>query len=998
MRELILKAIPYALAAIAVLLVAACEGMGSFGAPAERTESRTQQEEEQPVEPPKAPMEASDYFDPSGGSLGFRNCTLAFPRNSIREKTYFTIRAIEENTDDKIALKATSYSIMPSGHMFRLPAVLSIRYDADALIGFKADDLTLVRLIDGVWREVGKSKVDLDKQTVSVPITTTGTFALAQREVSRRKVNDAPQAQFDVAYIPLDDGKMRVEYDASKSADGDGYIVKYDWDFDGDGIFDFSSRESFTASYVFDVTGKYTTVLKVTDNGISPKSAVATGVVEVDELFPPSAPKKLDLNITTFPPSGNVPVAVNFAASAVGGLDPYIILWDFGKGRTAEVFNPAFRFENPGNHKVFVYASDQSGQEVAREITLNIKEKTAPKFDGKPFRLSMLASREKGRAPLGVDFTLKFENAKEPVRWKFEYGDEEGGAKPAIGSGKSASHTYTQPGTYIASIIATDSNQNVDTTFLLITVDATDTRIDSPKVKIVAADRFAAREGRVTAAAYPSEQDATEFVFGLHGLPDDERSFVSWNFGDGHHSTEFEPVHKYDSAGIYEVIATYGAGIEQKERKIWLPAGDAPAAAIQLPQSVMALAPYTVTPKALSAGVEGTPSYEWDFGDGGASSEYNPIHTYTSPGTYALKVKVSDAKGEKSVDSAPVTIEVFPQAAEYEKNLALIRDAETQTGKKTKRLFIASASGEGSFELPVSFDESSSPFLEMSPGGGYVAYAAGAGFAVTDIKTGLPVFEFKPRNGKVVRAFVTRFGEDIFFNVRRDSGAALAYLNSAHFGLIGLTPEGRNAEVTSVSADGNSILIRHWTGEGEDSEVSVSKRSLDNAGWSKPEIAASKALDAVAGGDGSVILVYHNDRSVYEISPRLDEPGQVTGSGAMKKFLSISDDSDTAAWLEDAGGGFWNIMIARRTSLGFLAIENLSEALVLKASAVSLLPSGDAVVFFANKPPKSDGDNADINGAKEGIFICDLSAESYKAIFLFDAYETFATGIRSTRN
>ena len=988
---------PAAFAAIS-LFIFACEGMGSFGAPAERTEPRTQPADEIVEEPPKSAMEASEYIDASGGSLRFRNCTLTVPKNAVRERLYFSVKALSDDPEDAIAIKATSYSILPSGTMFNTPAVLSIGYDAGTLTGFSAEDLILVRMIEGVWREVGKSKVDLNKQTVSVPITLSGTFALARRDVSRRKVNDVPQAMFDIAYMPLDDGRMRVEYDANKSEDPDGRIVKYDWDFDGDGIFDYSSRESAAASYVFDTIGRYTTVLKVTDNGISPKSSVETKVIEVDELFPPDTPKRLDMNISTFPPGGNVPVAVNFAASAVGGLDPYIVLWDFGKGKTADVFNPTYRFDNPGTHKVFVYLADHSGQEIAREVTLNIRDKAPQPFEGKPFRLSMLAGKEKGRAPLNVDFTLKFENAKEPVRWKFEFGDEGERDKPQIGQGKSASHTYTQPGTYVARIIATDANQNVDTSFLVIAVDPTDTREDRPKVRIDAAERFAAREGRITAAAYANRDDSREFTFALHGLSDAELRTVNWNFGDGFHSTDPGAVYKYEKDGIFEAVATFGSGIAMKERRIWLPVGDAPAAAIQLPEEVKALAPFTLSPTALAAGLEGTLTYEWDFGDGAASTDARPVNTYTSSGTYELTVKVTDGKGEKFAEAAPVTLRVYPRAESYAKNVAIIGFLEATLGKSAKALYLVSSPDGERYELPAAISDRPDSFLSMSPGCGFIAHSSDRGFAVTDTNSGLTVFELKPRDGVVTGAFITRFGEDILFNVRKDSGARSAYLNSAHFGLISLTPEGENAEVAALSADGDTILIRHWAGEEADAVLSMAKRSSETGDWSKPEEIAKGVRAAAVSADGSNVLVMHTDRSVFEISPRLDEPGQVTGSEMMKAALQISDDGGTAAWLEDAGGGEWNAVIARRTDRGFLAIENLSDAMGIKVSAISLFPDASSAAFYAIAEVIGDEDNGDNSATNEGIFICDLNAESYLPKFLTKADKTFASGVRAIRN
>jgi glucose/arabinose dehydrogenase/regulation of enolase protein 1 (concanavalin A-like superfamily) len=48
-------------------------------------------------------------------------------------------------------------------------------------------------------------------------------------------------------------------------------------------------------------------------------------------------------------------------------------------------------------------------------------------------------------------------------------------------------------------------------------------------------------------------------------------------------------------------------------------------------------------------------TYAWDFGDGGTSTEANPVHTYTDEGVYAVTLTVSD--GEKSAVAA---VEVQP--------------------------------------------------------------------------------------------------------------------------------------------------------------------------------------------------------------------------------------------------------------------------------------------------------------------------------------------------
>ncbi len=49
-------------------------------------------------------------------------------------------------------------------------------------------------------------------------------------------------------------------------------------------------------------------------------------------------------------------------------------------------------------------------------------------------------------------------------------------------------------------------------------------------------------------------------------------------------------------------------------------------------------------------------SYAWDFGDGETSSEKNPTHAYKTPGTYTVKLTVTDDKGLKAEKTSSITI------------------------------------------------------------------------------------------------------------------------------------------------------------------------------------------------------------------------------------------------------------------------------------------------------------------------------------------------------
>jgi PKD repeat protein len=49
-------------------------------------------------------------------------------------------------------------------------------------------------------------------------------------------------------------------------------------------------------------------------------------------------------------------------------------------------------------------------------------------------------------------------------------------------------------------------------------------------------------------------------------------------------------------------------------------------------------------------------SWSWDFGDGGKSSDKNPSHTYTAPGTYTVILTVKDSSGLSDSETQQVTV------------------------------------------------------------------------------------------------------------------------------------------------------------------------------------------------------------------------------------------------------------------------------------------------------------------------------------------------------
>jgi len=78
-------------------------------------------------------------------------------------------------------------------------------------------------------------------------------------------IGQPPVAYFTVSPELAQTGQV-VTFDASGSYDPDGHIVKYEWDWEGDGTYDFDAGTNPIATHTYPLDGTYYPRLRVTDN------------------------------------------------------------------------------------------------------------------------------------------------------------------------------------------------------------------------------------------------------------------------------------------------------------------------------------------------------------------------------------------------------------------------------------------------------------------------------------------------------------------------------------------------------------------------------------------------------------------------------------------------------------------------------------------------------------------------------------------------------------
>src|SRR5690606_135096 len=67
--------------------------------------------------------------------------------------------------------------------------------------------------------------------------------------------------------------------------------------------------------------------------------------------------------------------------------------------------------------------------------------------------------------------------------------------------------------------------------------------------------------------------------------------------------------------------------------------------------------PATIQFESVSSGGD---TYQWYFGDGGESTDQNPEHTFTEPGTYTVSLVVTDSYGCVIGDSTSIEVTALP--------------------------------------------------------------------------------------------------------------------------------------------------------------------------------------------------------------------------------------------------------------------------------------------------------------------------------------------------
>ena len=226
-----------------------------------------------------------------------------------------------------------------------------------------------------------------------------------------------------------------------------------------------------------------------------------------------------------------------------------------------------------------------------------------------------------GCAPLVVNFTdLSTGN---PTSWRWDLGN---GTTSSL---RNPSVTYFNPGQYSIKLVvqnATGRDSLIRTQYISI--------FAKPTVNFSVSSN---------AGCFPMEVTFTDLSVAGSGSIDNWQ----WDFGDGTFSTLQNPSHIYTSAGNFNVslrVRNNNGCFQNLTRTQLINVINGATANFTFSTPSSCAPPVNINLQNLSIGT-GVLSYQWNFGDGGTSTQTNPSHTYTTPGTYTLQLIVTNVNG-----------------------------------------------------------------------------------------------------------------------------------------------------------------------------------------------------------------------------------------------------------------------------------------------------------------------------------------------------------------
>ncbi|MEE9440037.1 MAG: PKD domain-containing protein [Saprospiraceae bacterium] len=469
-----------------------------------------------------------------------------------------------------------------------------------------------------------------------------------------------PVASFDF-FVADDCTPAFVQYTSTSS----GADLTYNWEFPG-GAPSFSQEENPLVTY--NLAGIFSAILTVTNTAGS-NEVTQSNIFEI--LQSPEANFSYAIN-------GTEVSFFNFSSSAT------FYEWDFGDGQTSNLSDPVHDFLDDGVYTVILTASNDCSSVTNEQIIVIANAPTA----------SFSNDISSGCATLEVQFTSTSSSNVENYQWTFE------GGTPNTSTMQNPQVSYDDGGNYDVTLMVSNSvgdDEVLSTDYIIV--------LDDP----ISDYTFVVNGSEVTFSNMSQDADSYSWNFGdgsnistdqnpvhlysndgtydvmlsvenecgtntviyevvISNLPvasiqiignsvgcnplevafeststNDPDSYL-WTFVGGTPNTSSiqNPIVMYNQPGIFDVTLTVSNSNGNNTLTIAdiIVVNDVPNANFTVVESGLTI---MLTDMSIDAD-----NYEWDFGDGGASTLQNPSHTYSEEGDYNVVLTTINECGTNS--------------------------------------------------------------------------------------------------------------------------------------------------------------------------------------------------------------------------------------------------------------------------------------------------------------------------------------------------------------
>ncbi|MEO6489515.1 MAG: PKD domain-containing protein [Ferruginibacter sp.] len=392
-----------------------------------------------------------------------------------------------------------------------------------------------------------------------------------------------------------------------------GNPTQWRWDL-GNGTISFLKNPSAT----YFIAGQYTVKLVIQKPG-GIDSIVKTQYITI---FPQPV-----VNFNSSTQAGCFPLPVQFndlSTTNSGTITQW--QWDFGDGTFDNTQHPNHIYSAAGNYNVSLVVTNSHGcfKSLTNPQYIQISNGTTADFTNTiPNSCS---------PPVNINFQ-NLSSGTGFLSYAWNFGD--GGTSTQV----NPSHNYSMQGSYTVQLIVSNSTGCRDTIIKpnSVTIGAVQSTFNSPDSVCV----------------------GTAVTFMNTSVPAPASS--SWNFGDGSFSSVISPVKTYTVAGNYQVklVNSFGACSDSVTRNIIV--SPLPIVSFSTNDTLNCQSPFTVHFTNTSTGAN---TYFWQFGDGTTSTLQNPVHTYTTAGSFTVRLICTNIYGCSTSLPKPQYIKIqLPQAS-----------------------------------------------------------------------------------------------------------------------------------------------------------------------------------------------------------------------------------------------------------------------------------------------------------------------------------------------